>query len=147
VVEESACEGDALYNWFLPIGLRLQKPLAFRPGLVEDPEVDEIIAVSSAEAKARHDGRNVDTPSERDGAVGIHVQPSWHHLVVKADLFWRSDGRRCDPDRSSELPFSDRAPPRANRELARPRLELGVRDQRRRRGLADLELGPEVNVL
>ena len=33
------------YNWFLPFSLRRQKPLQFVPGLVRDPEVDEIIAV------------------------------------------------------------------------------------------------------
>ncbi len=33
------------YNWFLPISLRWQKPLKFVPGLVSEPEVDEIIAV------------------------------------------------------------------------------------------------------
>lgn len=33
------------YNWFLPIRLRLQKPLRFVPGLVNQLDVDEIVAV------------------------------------------------------------------------------------------------------
>jgi SAM-dependent methyltransferase len=33
------------YNWCLPITLRFQKPLRFVPGLVADPDVDEIVAV------------------------------------------------------------------------------------------------------
>ncbi len=33
------------YNWFLPVTLQFQKPLRFVPGLVADPDVDEIVAV------------------------------------------------------------------------------------------------------
>jgi hypothetical protein len=36
---------------FMPLGLRLQKPLQFVPGLVDDARVDEVILI------CRRDGR------------------------------------------------------------------------------------------